>query len=83
MSYNSGQYDDDIRRIKQAVLNNPKGPLAVLAIILLIPLVVSSFYTVQPDEEAVVLRFGKYLKTTQPGLHFKFPLGIRACDHFE
>jgi len=36
----------------------------------------SSFYTVQPDEEAVVIRFGQYIETTQPGLHFKLPLGI-------
>jgi membrane protease subunit HflK len=36
----------------------------------------SSFYTVQPDEEAVVLRFGKYHATSPPGLHFKVPFGI-------
>jgi membrane protease subunit HflK len=34
------------------------------------------FYAVEPDEEAVVLRLGKYHATTGPGLHFKFPLGI-------
>lgn len=33
----------------------------------------NSYYTVQPDEEAVVLRFGRYLETTQPGLHGKVP----------
>ncbi len=31
-------------------------------------------YTVAPYEQAVVLRFGKYLATTTPGLHFKLPL---------
>ena len=36
----------------------------------------TSFYTVEPDEEAVVIRLGKYLKTNTPGLHFKVPLGI-------
>ncbi len=36
----------------------------------------SSFYTVEPDEEAVVLRFGKYVATYEPGLHFKLPFGI-------
>jgi membrane protease subunit HflK len=35
-----------------------------------------TYYTVQPDEEAVVIRLGKHLKNTQPGLHFKFPFGI-------
>ena len=36
----------------------------------------SAFYTVEPDEVAVVLRFGKYSNTYEPGLHFKWPLGI-------
>lgn len=36
----------------------------------------SSFYTVQPDEEAVVVRLGKYLKTAQPGLNLKIPFGV-------
>lgn len=34
------------------------------------------FYTVQPDEEAVVLRLGRYHLTSGPGLHFKIPFGI-------
>ena len=32
-----------------------------------------SIYTVQPNELAVVLRFGKYVATTDPGLHFCIP----------
>ena len=30
-------------------------------------------YTVDANEQAVVLRLGKYLETTNPGLHFKIP----------
>jgi len=37
---------------------------------------VSSFYTVQPEEEGVVKRFGKVLAIVEPGLHFKIPFGI-------
>ncbi len=33
----------------------------------------SSFYTIEPGEVGVILRFGKYTRTTQPGLHFKLP----------
>lgn len=33
-----------------------------------------SFYTVDPNEQAVVLRFGEYHATTLPGLHFCVPL---------
>lgn len=30
------------------------------------------FYTVNAGEEAVVLRFGKFVEKTQPGIHFQF-----------
>jgi membrane protease subunit HflK len=33
-------------------------------------------YSVGPDEAGVVQRFGKYIATVSPGLHFKLPLGI-------
>jgi len=36
----------------------------------------TSYYTVAADSEGVVLRFGKYMKTVEPGLHFKAPFGI-------
>ena len=36
----------------------------------------SSFYTVKTDEVAIVQRFGKYVRTTNPGLHFKIPMGV-------
>lgn len=38
----------------------------------------TSYYTVGADSEGVVLRFGKFLKTVDPGLHFKLPFGIDA-----
>ena len=37
-------------------------------------LVLSSVYTVDANENAVILRLGKYNTTTGPGLQFKFPL---------
>jgi len=36
----------------------------------------SSFYQVPANSVAIVQRFGKYLDTTEPGLHFKLPFGI-------
>jgi len=36
----------------------------------------TSYYTVDPAFEGVVLRFGRFLKTVEPGLHFKLPFGI-------
>ena len=37
---------------------------------------ITSIYTVQAESQGVVLRFGKYLKTVEPGLRFKMPFGI-------
>jgi membrane protease subunit HflK len=49
-----------------------KVALIILAV-LLFQLVYSSFYTIEPGERGIVLRFGQYTRTTQPGLHFKIP----------
>src|SRR3990172_596406 len=38
----------------------------------------STAYTVDADEVGVIQRFGKYVRTTQPGLHFKLPWGIET-----
>ncbi len=40
----------------------------------------SSFYTVQPEERAVVKRFGKVISINDPGLHFKLPFGVDAVQ---
>lgn len=58
----------------------PKEILAALGVLVGAPLLLggllSTYYTVQPEEEAVVLRFGRYAGTTSPGLHFRLPFGI-------
>jgi len=36
----------------------------------------SSFFTISPEEVGVVLRFGKFSHTAEPGLNFKIPLGV-------
>jgi len=38
----------------------------------------SGVYRVQPDEQGVVLRFGKWVETTQPGLHWHLPAPIET-----
>jgi membrane protease subunit HflK len=35
-----------------------------------------SYYTVGPESQGVVRRFGKYFQTVDPGLHFKVPFGV-------
>nr|WP_320010158.1 FtsH protease activity modulator HflK [uncultured Desulfobulbus sp.] len=47
--------------------------LAIALAVVLLQGAFSSFFTIKPGEVGVVLRFGKYARTTQPGLHFKIP----------
>lgn len=46
--------------------------LVVVGVIILI-LLASSFYQIRPEEIGLILRFGKFVKTTEPGLHIKIP----------
>lgn|SRR5690554_182990 len=48
--------------------------IALAAILALGYVVFQSFYTVDEQERAVVLRFGEYSTTENPGLRFKVPL---------
>ena len=60
----------------------PKIPWNTVKIVLLVVVVVillySSIYQISPDEMGVIQRFGKFVRTTDPGLHFKLPFGIEA-----
>ena len=47
-----------------------------LPLLLLVSFAYTSVYTVQAESQGVVLRFGKYVKTVDPGLRFKLPYGI-------
>jgi membrane protease subunit HflK len=48
----------------------------IVALVALIIIGLNSYYTVDPQETAVVQRFGKYIGTADAGLHFKIPFGI-------
>ena len=67
------QVDEFFEKMKNAKL--PGGPL-LIAILLVIILAFTSVYTVAIEEVGVVQRFGRYTRTSQPGLRFKMPLGI-------
>ena len=56
--------------IKNSPLKNLRGYAGIFILGLLL---ISSIYTVQANENAVVSRFGKYADTKGPGLQFKFP----------
>ena len=56
-------------------------------LIYLVPLIalvafgaLTSYYIVQPEEEAVIKRFGRVVAQREPGLHFKLPFGIDTAQ---
>ena len=67
------QMDEVIKKVKNVKL--PGGPLLIL-ILLALFFGSSTFFSIGVDEVGVVQRFGKYVRTTQPGLNFKLPSGI-------
>lgn len=76
----SGEFDPQkieeyLSRLRQA----PRHWRAILPVVLIIIAAVallSCTYTIDPEEVGVIQRFGRYIGTTQPGLHFKLPWGI-------
>jgi membrane protease subunit HflK len=67
------QMDEFVERIKKVKF--PGGPLFIVVLIL-VALAITSVFTVKQNEVGVVQLFGRYTRTTQPGLNFKMPLGI-------
>ena len=63
------------QRFEQADPSALVKPIAIVVIAFVVLFsVVKSYYTVEANQEAVVLRFGKFHTTAPPGLHFCVPL---------
>jgi membrane protease subunit HflK len=70
------QYEPfDLKKIKPPNINVKAIAWAVVVVILL-SFVFTLWFTVDPEEVGVVLRFGKYTRTVNPGLNFKLPFGL-------
>ncbi|OGX06960.1 MAG: HflK protein [Omnitrophica WOR_2 bacterium GWA2_47_8] len=54
-------------------------PLYILLFVVL-GFALTSFYSIDPDEVGIIRRFGRYDRTTQPGLHWKLPFNIEQLD---
>jgi len=75
--------DEIIRNIQDKINKffpggSSKGgkPIIFGFVILLIIWGLSGLYRVLPDEQGVVLRFGKFVSTTQPGLNYHIPFPV-------
>jgi modulator of FtsH protease HflK len=83
MNYNTRPPQDippEIRKIFQWIEDN-LNIAGLFPLILFVGFgVYTSFYTVQPSEEGVVIRLGRYDRTTPPGLHFLIPFGVEQVE---
>jgi membrane protease subunit HflK len=70
--------DDNFRVVDVGNFKVPQIPwrTAATGLVALVSLVglFGAVYQIEPEEVGVVLRFGKYVRTTNPGLHVKIPL---------
>ena len=62
----------DFKKIRNIVLFSLLGLFVLIGVL-------TSFYTVDDKQQAVVTTFGKVTDITDPGLHFKAPFGIQQA----
>ncbi|HEY3909126.1 MAG TPA: FtsH protease activity modulator HflK [Stellaceae bacterium] len=68
---------DRFRRILPGGFGTGAG-IAIVLIAILVIWLASGFYRVEPDQVGIVLRFGAYNRTTQPGLNYHLPDPIES-----
>lgn len=57
-----------------------KAVIIILLVLLVLVALLSSLYTVNDKQQAVVTTFGKVTGITGPGMHFKLPFGIQQVQ---
>ena len=62
----------DLNRLQLPKVSRQTVTVGIVALALLLS-AFSTLYQVQPEEVGVVMRFGKYVRTTDPGLRAKLP----------
>ncbi len=65
------------KKLPEMVKYIPYITAALIAVIF----IGSGLYSVGPDEVGVVRRFGKYVRTTNPGLNIKIPFGVEKVNN--
>lgn len=70
---------DDFQRALRAIKGgggpppSPRGIALIIALIGGLYLTSSTFFSIEPEEIGVILRFGEYNRVAEPGLRFKLP----------
>jgi len=76
--------EEVLRWLSQRFKSFPSSSHRLIALIVVVVVVIiaglNSYYTVEPQETAVVQRFGEYVGTAEAGLHFKIPFGVDSVS---
>ncbi len=76
--------DEIIKKIQDLIKkfipgNGSSAKPIILGLVILVAIwAFSGLYRVLPDEQGVVLRFGKFVSTTQPGLNYHIPYPVET-----
>jgi membrane protease subunit HflK len=85
MAYGKNDFgpDDFIRMMREGGERLRGSRRTILMIVIGVAVLitaVSSYYQVEPAEVALVTRFGRYVRTSNPGPHTKIPFGIERVQ---
>lgn len=76
-------YDDFLKKtqdkFKSFFPKNSPANFSIIFVIVLLIWIFSGFYRVGTDEQGVVTRFGEYVRTSEPGLHYHLPYPIESA----
>ena len=79
-SFEPGDYDDYIKnfqkKLRSLFPNNSPANVTIFLLIAGLIWLGSGFYRVGTDEQGVVTRFGEYVRTSEPGLHYHLPFPV-------
>lgn len=78
-NFSTNNPNPDLEYLKEKLSKfTPKGVGGVVMLLLAGVFIISSFFTIELEEVGVVMRFGKYNRTVNPGLNFKMPFGVET-----
>lgn len=59
------------------------GGIGVIVVLVLVVWLASGFYIVEANQRGVVLRFGQFVQTTEPGLRWRLPSPIESHENVD
>lgn len=85
MAYQGNSFDADevarfVREVRSWLLGSRRLLLVIGAGVIVLLTMVTSYYQVEADEVALVTRFGRFIRTSNPGPHLRIPFGVERVQ---